>query len=236
MVVANIIVSISGMPKNGKSHLALSFPAPMTIFSFDIGLESLLRKFPDKEFDVKTYPIPIIDSVKGKGLQKEIMGIWNTFMDDLRVATESNAKTLVIDTATAVYEIARIARAGELGQENLLQFQYGEVYARMKSIIQRPRLAGQNLVLTHYLRDRYVDNASTGEKELDGWRHTEGEVDVVLTIRKERVSRIGKDSKPHKKTIFITTIKDNRYDPQVEGEELENANYDDLVAILGVAE
>ena len=221
------------MPKTGKSHLALSFPAPLVIYSFDVGIEPVLRKFPDKEIRVETYPIPIIDSVKGVGLGKELLGIWRRFNDDLKATVEdTSVKSIVIDTATAVYEIARIARAAELGQENLLQFQYGEVYARMKAIVQRPRIAGQNLVLTHYLRDRYVKDENTGEKELDGWRHTEGEVDVVLVVRRD----VKKLSGGKTQNVIITTIKDNRYDLDISGLELENANYEDLIAVLGVSE
>lgn len=233
-MVPNLIVSISGTPKTGKSHLALTFPAPLVVFSFDVGLEPVLAKFPNKEIDVKTYPVPIVDSVKATGFQKEIKGVWDSFNDDLKRTTGNiKVKTLVVDTWTAVYELARIARACELGQENLLQFQYGDVYLRLKALIQYPRLAGQNLVLTTYLRDRYVKDSNTGEKELDGWRGTESEVDVVLWTRKERKSLPG----GQKRNVIITLIKDTRYDDEnltLSGQELEMATYDDIIAVLGV--
>lgn len=238
-MIPNLIVSVAGVPKSGKSHLALTFPEPVVIFSFDIGIEPVLKHFPDKQIKVVTYPVPIVDSVKALGMQKELRGIWDTFVSDYRKQTENkDVQTLVIDTATAVYEIARVARAAELGQENLLQFQYGDVYARMKSLIQRPRIAGQNLVLTHYLRDRYVNDMNTGEKELDGWRHTEGEVDIVLRVRKE----VRKLPKGERAVFFVATLTDNRYDPTADGTEFEyragepSNFYEDLAAVLGVAE
>ena len=230
MVTPNIICSIAGEPKTGKSHLALTFPAKLVVFSLDVGIDPVLAKFKGKDIEVKMYPLPIIDSVKGTGMGKEILAIWRQMNDDIKAATEDpEVKSIVIDTATALYELARIARAAELGQENLLQFQYGDVYARMKAIIQRPRIAGQNLVLTHYLRDKYIKEQNTGEKELDGWRHTEGEVDLVLVTRRElKTEKGGK-----KKSIIVTTIKDNRYDLALNGVELEMATYDDLAALVG---
>ena len=124
----------------------------------------MLKKYEGKDIRVTSYPIPIVASVKATGFGKEILGIWNKYTDDLKVTAEdTEIKTIIIDTWTAVYELARIARAAELGQENLLQFQYGDVYARLRAQIQYPRIAGQNLVLTTYLRDRYVNEANTGE-------------------------------------------------------------------------
>jgi len=231
MTQANIIVSISGQPKTGKSHLALSFPPPIRVFNFDIGIEPVLKKYPDKDIRVTSYPIPIVDSVKATGFGKEISKIWNQFTDDLKAASEdTEIKTIIIDTWTAVYELARIARAAELGQENLLQFQYGDVYARLRAMIQYPRIAGQNLVLTTYLRDRYVNEANTGELELDGWKRTESEVDVVLwTSRVQKSVAGGK-----KENKIITLIKDNRFDLQICGVEMEMGTYDDLMALLGI--
>lgn len=233
-MIPNLVVSISGHPKTGKSHLALTFPAPMVVFSFDIGLDPVLKKFEGKDIVVKTYPIPIIDSVKALSFQKDLKGIWDSFVNDLKKATENvKIKTLVIDTWTAVYEIARIARASELGLQNIVQHQYGDVYARLRSLIQRPRIAGQNLVLTTYLRDRFVGDQNTGEPELDGWKRTESEVDVVLWTRRD-VQTVMEANKPIKKNVITTLIKDNRYDLDINGKELTMANYNDLVAVLGV--
>ena len=231
MDAPNLIVSIAGAPKSGKSHLALTFPDPMLVFSFDIGLEPVLVKFPDKAIEVKTYPIPIVDSVKPRPYAKEIYG---QFTKDYKEAIEGGTwKTVVIDTATALYELGRHCRAEELGQENLLQFQYGEVYARLTAVILQPRLNGINLVLTHHLREKYVANEATGAMELDGFKRTEGLVDLVLETRRE-VRTVVKENKKGRQNYIVTYIKDNRYDLDLNGEEVEMATYDDLLALLGV--
>lgn len=230
MEAPNLIVSVSGAPKTGKTHISLSFPAPLLLFSFDIGYEPVLAKYEGKEIEVKTYPIPIIDSVKPTPYAREI---YQQFTKDYKQAIEGTSyKTVVVDTATALYELGRHCRAEELRQENLLQFQYGEVYARLTAVITRARLAGVNLVLTHYMREKYVGNEGTGEMELDGFKRTEGLVDIVLETRRETRVKSGKGG--GKDTIIVTRIKDNRYDLSLNEKELEMANYDDLLALLGV--
>lgn len=235
-VVPNIIVAVNSLPKSGKSHFMLTFPKPLMVFSFDIGLEPVLKKFPGQDIIVKTYPLPIIETVRAVGFKKDILGIWQAFVEDYRkVIADTQVRSIGLDTATALYEICRIARTGELGRE-LDPVEYGDVYLRMKALVQQARLSGQNLVLTHYLKDVYVGREPTGEKVLDGWKHTEGEVDVVLMLRRERSKDKGK---PGDKVIL--TIKDNRYDMALNGWETELlapglTSYDDLATALGILE
>lgn len=227
MTAPNLVVSISGLPKSGKTHLALTFPDPLLLFSFDIGYEPVLAKFPNKAIEVKTYPIPIIDTVKPKPYAKEI---YYQFTDDYHKAVSGGQyKTVVVDTATSLYELGRHCRAEELKQENLLQFQYGEVYARLTAVILQPRLLGVNLVLTHYLREKFVAGEPAGGLELDGFKRTEGLVDLVLEVREGTAQAKGK-----KQNINITWIKNNRYDRDLNGQELTDATYQDLLAVLGV--
>ena len=238
VIIPNIVAVIEGLPKSGKTHLAMTFPDPMVVFSLDVGADIVRRKFPSKKIDIKTYPIPIVESVKGTGLQKELLGIWKQLKADYQAATESReVKTIVVDTATALYEIARIARAAELGQENLLKFQFGEVYAQLKGLVQRGRVAGQNIVWTHYLKDIYRNDVATGELGIDGWRYVEGEADVILIIRKEFVSYTDPTTrKVEKRVAMITTIKDCRFDRNIDGKELRDATYEDISALMGLEE
>lgn len=235
-MLPNIITSISGKPKTGKTHLSLSWPSPIVVFSFDIGQEPVLAKFKGKDIRVVQYPLPIIDTVKGKGQQDEIKQLWDKFSTDFREATENTeVKTVIIDTWTALYQIAQIARAKELGQVNIMREQFGEVYARLRSLIHRCRLSGQNLVLVTYLRDRYVDDSNTGELEMDGWRGTESEVDVILWTTKDTVN-VPTKTGVEKKNIIKTWIKDNRFDLDISGQELTSTNFDELAAVLGLEE
>ena len=226
-LVPNITVSIAGLPKTGKSHLALTFPEPIIVFSFDLGLEPVLAKFEGKKIGVKTYPIPIIDSIHPKPYAKPI---WAQFTKDYKEAIWDKAvKTVVIDTGTALYELARHARTEELGQQQLLRHQYGEVYSRMSALYLEPRISGVNLVITHYTKDVYEDEKPTGEVALDGYKRTNGIADLVLTMARGQTR--DKDGKP--KTVALTTITDSRFGFELDGLILENTTYNELISLIG---
>lgn len=139
-----------------------------------------------------------------------------------------------MDTGSALWEVIRYAYSEEQGKavgESGRARTYGEPNARAYGIIQQAKLAGVNYVTLHYLKDRWVDDKNTGERELDGWRRTEGMVDVVLEMRKETK----KSPKGDRQTVFYTKIKDTRFGDNLDGVELEMATYDELMAlILGV--
>ncbi len=235
-----ISVTAVAAPKAGKTHFALTFPEPIVLFSFDIGYEPVLKKFKGKNVKVIVYPMPIIDSVRGKAQQSEVKEIWDKFSKDYKDAcADPKVQTLIIDTGTHLYELARIARSRELQQENLMPRDYGDVYARLRAFIQRARLSpcempsgkirqGKNLVITHHVRDEYVNEKSTGNKEIDGCKIIEGEVDLVLWIEK----RITKE-KGMPKVTSIISVKDSRW-RELEGLVTEDSTYSDLVALLGI--
>lgn len=222
-MIPNLIVSISGNPKSGKTHLALTFPDPLVIFSFDIGVERVLPHFEGKQIEVKTYPIPILDTTHPKPYAKELAAVISK--DYKEAVSSGDYKTVALDTATALYHINCHSWAEELGQKQLLQFQYGEVYSRLSALYMQPRLSGVNLVLTHYLREAYRKNEPTGEMELDGYKRTEGLVDIVLLT--ERVP------KPKGGASIRTRIVDCGFDLELCGYECENMTYQTLVELLG---
>ncbi len=219
----NITVSISGLPKSGKSHLALTFPDPIVVFSFDLGLEPLLKKFSKKNITVKAYPTPIIDTARPKPYAKEI---WEQFNKDYKqVIWDKEVKTVILDPATTIWEIVRHSWTEELGQKQLMPVQYSEPNARMSALLTEPRISGVNLVSIHYLKDVYVNDKATGELELDGFKRTEGMVDIVL-LNQRQVRQ--------KKNVIVTTIKDHRFELSLNGMELETTTYDELVTLLGL--
>lgn len=222
----NIIVSVTGDPKTGKSHFSLTFPEPIVVYSLDMGLDRVLPHFKGKNITVKKYPLPLIDSVRPKAYA---LPIWNELYSEYKKDVENGEyATIVIDTATALAELARHARTEELGQQSLLPVQYGEVNARLSAVLTAPRISGTNLVVTHHLKDVYVDDKATGEQALDGYKRTEGLVDIVLTTK--RVVR-GVGSK--KQTVVETTIKDCGFDLELCGMTIDNATYEDIMMLLG---
>lgn len=239
-VTANVSVSISALPKSGKSHLMLTFPAPMVVYSFDIGLEPVLKKFGGKDIRVKTFPLPLLDSVKAVKQQKEIKLVWDSFLKEYIADTENREiATLSIDTGTALYRIATLARAAELNEDSLVQWQYGDVYARLDAMIYRARLAGKNFVMTHYMKEKYVGGITTGELEPACYANAISAVDVAMTLKRvvrptTPDERKASKSVVDKKNVIIGTIQDSRFGIDTDGIEIEMPTYNDLVTLFGL--
>lgn len=238
MITPNICVSIVGNPKSGKTHFSLTFPEPIVVYSFDLrGVELIKHKFGDKAIDVKTFLPPITTT---KVPDAKVQELWNKIQADYAETIGSGAyKTVVIDPATMLWEIIRHSFAVEEGKVVVGKPRnYGEPNARMTWIITSPLVSGMNVVVTNYMKDVYKDDMPTGEKALDGFKRTEGLVDVCLLTEMDKRPASAQERKEGRKEISVpkATIYLCRFDPDLNGLELDRATYDDLIALLGVGE
>uniref|UniRef100_A0A6M3IQ34 Putative ATPase domain containing protein n=1 Tax=viral metagenome TaxID=1070528 RepID=A0A6M3IQ34_9ZZZZ len=231
MTIPAILVSISGEPKSGKTHLALTFPKPLSIISLDLGAKALLANpfFKGQDITLREMPMPLFDSLDGVGLG--FSNFWQEVKKQIYADIDGcKFQTIVIDTATALWEVIRYGFNEEEGKSigaSSKARNYGEPNARMYGIYTRAQVGGVNLVLTQYVKDKWEDDKNTGRRVLDGWNRTEGLVDINLLNKKEPNPK-GKGSQ------FRTTIKDNRFDHTTEGTELLMTDYDELITIMGL--
>ncbi len=231
----NLLVSIAGSPKTGKTHLAFTFPEPIKVFSFDFGARLVASKFKGKQIDIVEYPLPIMDTLSSKPYADELEKMAKQVRKDIAEAIDSGEyKTVVIDTLAALWEIIRLAAAAEENRDKLGRARdYGEVNVQVKSIFTRAALHGVNLVVISYLKDKYVDDKPTGSTVIDGWKHTEGAADICLQTRRESRSVKGDDGKFAKKNVVVTTVTDSRFDLD-SGQEYDMLDYETLAALLGI--
>lgn len=224
-----LVVSLSGMPKTGKTHLAATFPGPIAYFEFDLnGIAPILPKFPDKEIDVYKFALPIIDTDPPKPYAEALWEQFNT--QYIEAIGSGKYQTAVLDTSSMVWRILQHAEAELLNQKRILKQQFQRPNLRMNSIFTRAKLQGINFVTIQYLKDKYIDNERTNEQESDGWGQTEATVDLVLwTARQMKSVSRGKTG-----VTFEATIRANRYTPDIDGMVLNNTSYDELYALLGV--
>lgn len=225
-LVPNILASVSGRPKAGKTHMSMTFPDPIKVFSFDLGAAFVRTKFPDKEIDVTEITLPIVESTEQTWAEEP----WKKFEQDFKGAVESGKyNTVVLDTATVVWQMCHQAITEERNRKKMLEVEYFAPNLKMSSLFARARIAGVNLVVIQYLRDKYVKGDNTGELELDGWKRTEGNVDIVLEMESVLIGE-GDSSK----TVMKTKIKDCRFDRDLNGRILDDTDYDEIMALLGV--
>lgn len=217
-MIPNIFVSGMAVPKHGKTHFSCSFPAPIALFSFDLGAKFVVTKFPDKKIDVFQYTIPVVDTTKPQAWE---LDLYKQVRKDFDAACQSKEyKTIVLDPATVLWEIVRHAYMREKNYENMPDLKYVEPNARMSYFLMEPLVMGKNLVSLCHLRDEYLNGDRTGNKEMDGFKRTNNIADIVLLLER-------------RKKEFFGTILDCRFDPQLNDVELQNPTYNDLITLLG---
>lgn len=225
-----IIVSISGEPKSGKTHFCCTAPAPIRFFDFDQGSEAIIGiKFPDAEIVASQHFL----DVWGK---EKTLPIWKDFETQYKEAlrADNGIQTIVIDTATQLWEVLRLAHFERVQAESgtprkrLQPVEYAEPNSLMKAVIIAARAAGKNLIITHYIREVYdEDGKRTGRYEPDQFKSTNGLADIILTIEsRKRKGTSGQDA--------IVTIQGNRFDREVVGVQLTNPTFADIATAAGL--
>lgn len=235
MLIPNLICSISGLPKTGKTHLAFTFSEPIKCFSFDQGADFVRSKFPDKVIDVENLIMPLVEDED----MTWAAPIWDDFYAQYKEAVEGGEyQTIVIDTATAAESVLRQAvlewmqdKAADRGREKqrLATNEYQARNLRMKAIFDNAKNHGVNLITIQYLGEKWgkqpgSDRAQpTGELVLQGWNQTEGMADINLEMDTKVVGE---------QTIMVATIKSNRFDREMNGKNFNDTSYDELIALL----
>jgi len=188
------VISISGETSSGKTTFALTAPKPHAFFNFDHGEARAISGIKDKlDVDkdgnidglyIKTFYPPSVKvssrfsgNVKSPlredsgGVQedniKNFVPLYRDFNEAYNAVLCSGLKYATIDDGGDLWEIVRLAYLGQVTE--VMPQHYVEVNAVWKSIIQRARYRGVNLIITHKLKDVYVGNSCTGERTLDGF-------------------------------------------------------------------
>lgn len=224
-----MILAIWGEEKTGKSALALSFPDPLVHFDFDYGYDRVAdstyghKLINGRSITTNPYTLPVQFGGRKMEGAKEL---WLKFLKDyLKALEDKEVKTIALDTGTQVWEVdksgflqerqERDVAAGKVPREAILQIEYGEPNARMRSIYNAARGYKKHLVVTHYSRDEYrprlnpqsgmMESASTGKLQLAGFGETPNMVDLVIYTYKVEKGKI--DSPDYSQQLWgvITT-------------------------------
>lgn len=239
------VVAVCGDEGTGKTTMALTFPKPLRHFDVDVGgYRRAAWRLEVEGVESKSYPRPIqIEKLKGQTgtpstrvkIPKKVEGmkeIWQQIVDDFVVAcTDTAVKTIVIDSATLLWNICHQSHLQELQERQLIQWrnrnprtpfdeneyrerlqpvEYGPANDKMRTILHTARSFQKNLVLTHYPTDEYgtiadgkgnMVEGKTGLKILDGFKETGKLVDLILWLKVKELLIEGKKIKQPTATI-----------------------------------
>jgi len=202
-VIERIIMSIDGLEKQGKTHFALTAPGPIAMFSTDIGEEGVVSKFEDK--DIWIMSIDKVGEDSAEEAPKEYARFHKAYTSMLR---GDDVRTIILDTATEIWEILRMARFGRLTQ--VMPYQYGPVNAEYRALIRGAYNYNKNLILLHKMKPKYVNDKRTSEYERAGFSDTGFLVQVNTQIYRYSPEDGGE---------FVLYVKDCRQEASLAGEE-----------------
>lgn len=210
-----LIMSVGGREKNGKTHFAMTAPGPIALFNLDMGDEGVVHKFlKDKiifNYEIEVPKVKLNEGVN-KAKKNEAADIWDKFNAAYAVALKE-ARTVVIDTATELWELLRIARFGQLTQ--VMPYQYGPVNAEFRDVIRAAfKSVGTNVIFLHKVKAVYINDKRTGDYERAGFGDTGYLVQINAMMHR---LDIGADRNT---TDFAIKVEDCRQNANLMGQTL----------------
>ena len=200
-----LILSLCGLEKQGKTHFALTAPGPLCFFDLDAGTEGVVSKFSDKDVWVK----PVLKMAEGDD-QDDIEREWDSFSKAYYAAFRiPEIRTIVLDTASEVWELLRLARFGRLTQ--VMPYQYGPVNKEYRQLLRAAEKSDKNLVLLHRMKAEYFNDKRTGRHERAGFSGTGFDVQVNARCYRYDADDGGE---------FALQVENCRQNPELAGMEL----------------
>ncbi len=206
-----LIISSEGREKTGKSHFGLTGPAPIIYLNIDIGTEGVVEKFQNEGKRVLIYDVRV-----PKESSKEIWSsMWTDFKLRVRKLYSLKSGTVLWDTATEAYELARLAHFGRLTE--VKPSDYSVVNNEWRDVLRTAYDSDMNTVFIHKTKAvwRMVANSrggssltKTNDFELSGFSEMGYMAQVNLVHLREDTDA---------GTVFSVCVKDCRNNPGIAG-------------------
>ena len=200
-----LIASVNGLPKVGKSHFALTAPGPVFFINVDVGTEGVLDKFQAEGKRIYVYDVRVPRTAS----KDYYVPMWESLKKIFEKVYQVGAGSVVVDTDSEVYELARLAKFGKLTQ--VMPQHYTEVNNEYREILRLAYDSVMNSIFIHKMKAKYIANARTNEYEPSGFGDMAYQSQVNITMHRED----GEDGPE-----FSAFIEDCRHNPNVNGEWL----------------
>lgn len=175
-----LILSLSGLEKSSKTHFSLTAPEPIFLFNIDRGTEGVLPKFQRLKKRIYVYTVRY---QKGDSMQA-YAEMWKGVKERIELACKAGCGTIVMDTATDMYALSRLAHFGKLTQ--VKAHHYGAVNAEWADeVLGEIYNSSMNAVLIHKLKSKYVNEVRTGDFEVSGFGDTSYKVQCNARMSRE---------------------------------------------------
>jgi hypothetical protein len=217
-----VCISVQGMQGKGKTYFSFTAPEPIGLINFDDGWQRVIHHFQGKSInkaDIESPDIP-------KGWTPEQVTnlyapVYEQFKREFEFAL-ANMRTVVVDTMTSAWAIARLAFLGTQGGVKGKQYAYSPVNDDFRRLLRlRRKHPETNIILLHREKAEYVSDQKTGNFELAGFGEIPFEVDDLI-----RVDTVGAD--------FTVKILESKTTPAVTGKIMKapGATFADVAMAL----
>jgi len=177
-------ISVEGREKRGKTHFALTAPGPIVYFNLDEGLDRVQPdvKFPDLDLRVVNIPSFSRDGHPDR-VADEALKVWES-LKEMHINALESARTVIYDTFTEVWELARLARFGKLQQ--VQWFHFGPINREFHDFIREFSKHDANLILLHkVMAEKDGNGTPTGGLDRKGFSHIGFDVDDFFRVDRD---------------------------------------------------
>ncbi len=225
-----LIIRIGGLEKEGKTHFALTAPDPIALFNLDRGLEGVLDKFVGMgkeihvaEFKPHRVPAGSVDDVIAANLP-----IWKEIQEEYYNALDTDKyRSLVIDTDTKMYEIARLALFGKLTQ--VKSHHYTLLNDQYRALVDRAYDCDKNVIFISKLKKQYKDN-SKGDSAWTGKHEESGFTDLGYNTMVNLRARIDIEGDNYIEVLNCRANRDMRGNQYFSNASQDDANFATVAA------
>lgn len=253
------ILVVEGIEATGKSRLAGTGPGPIYYASFNSGAD---RVVPDLREAGKTIALGSFEFDYPKFVTRKDADWWNEkgekvmaetyqpFLDAWAAARRSAARTLVVDRADEVWDVAQLANFGKRQQNNSLS--YGPVTDEYLGPFRAAKRDGKLVVLIHSLGEEWQTvqelggngqvvekRKTTGRMKREGHKQIGGLADAIVRLHfMEAGSERVQDPKTKKWSMvetparFETEIVLAKQNMTLNGERFETVGLETLMTML----
>lgn len=215
---ARLILRLFGHQKQGKSHFALTGPPPIIYFDLDTGTEGVVEKFSvGKEVIIYKVRRP------KEGSKTTYASLWGMVKERLEPALQLGEGTVILDTATEAFELARLAHFGKLTQ--VMPHHYTEVNSEWREIVRWCYESTMNAVFIDKMKREYVNNQATGNWVVSGF----SEMGYLVQANVE-MSR--KDNENGQPPLFTAQVRDCRQNANISGMALPGCTLGMLLGLV----
>lgn len=234
----SIIMLVYAGQKAGKTYFGFNkTPEGIIYFNFDQGLKGVIEQFKKKDIIIagvpqpkgrekENYPVYAFAKMVTKDERKkqamleynaaQAVPVWDRFVDDWASALKSDARTLIIDTANAAYDLGKFAYVGMAGKLDTKDDPWGQksgaLGALFRTLIVDAYDSDKNVILLAREKEKWAGGAPSDEFVPEGWKGVPYEVQVTL-----RLTRRMNKNKTERRGMIV----DSRFD----GDEMNGQRF-----------